>query len=171
MAVKNHAICYKIRVLSLVELSHHSKCALKKENMWKHMKMGLLNYWLLKNDLGPCNCCFFRRSLFWVAMPGPSEPGGRSSPPRFWQSFNSISRTDWPPHYYLLTFPDFKTFLRPCFKSFFWSMAICEMIFEFTDWLFLKLLANKILTANIFESGPMPTPWKFLDSLPVIPSC
>ena len=27
------------------------------------------------------------------------------------------------------------------------------------------------LTANIFESGPMPTPWKFLDSLPVIPSC
>ena len=28
-----------------------------------------------------------------------------------------------------------------------------------------------VLTANIFESGPMPTPWKFLDSLPVIPSC
>ena len=28
-----------------------------------------------------------------------------------------------------------------------------------------------ILTANIFESGPMPTPCKFLDSLPVIPSC
>ena len=27
------------------------------------------------------------------------------------------------------------------------------------------------LTANIFESGPMPTPWKFLDSPPVIPSC
>ena len=27
------------------------------------------------------------------------------------------------------------------------------------------------LTASIFESGPMPTPWKFLDSLPVIPSC
>ena len=27
------------------------------------------------------------------------------------------------------------------------------------------------LTANIFESEPMPTPWKFLDSLPVIPSC
>ena len=27
------------------------------------------------------------------------------------------------------------------------------------------------LTANIFESGPMPTPWKFLDSSPVIPSC
>ena len=27
------------------------------------------------------------------------------------------------------------------------------------------------LTANIFESGPMPTPWKFLDSLPAIPSC
>ena len=27
------------------------------------------------------------------------------------------------------------------------------------------------LTANIFESGPMPTPWKFLDSPKVIPSC
>ena len=27
------------------------------------------------------------------------------------------------------------------------------------------------LTANISESGPMPTPWKFLDSPPVIPSC
>ena len=27
------------------------------------------------------------------------------------------------------------------------------------------------LTANIFESGPMPTPLKFLDSSPVIPSC
>ena len=30
---------------------------------------------------------------------------------------------------------------------------------------------NDLLTANIFEIGPMPTPWKFLDSLPVIPSC
>ena len=28
-----------------------------------------------------------------------------------------------------------------------------------------------LLTAYFFESGPMPTPWKFLDSLPVIPSC
>ena len=28
-----------------------------------------------------------------------------------------------------------------------------------------------ILTANILESGPKPTPWKFLDSPPVIPSC
>ena len=27
------------------------------------------------------------------------------------------------------------------------------------------------LTANIFEIGPMPTPWKFLDSSTVIPSC
>ena len=27
------------------------------------------------------------------------------------------------------------------------------------------------LTANIFESGPMPTPWKSLDSSKVIPSC
>ena len=30
---------------------------------------------------------------------------------------------------------------------------------------------GNLLTANIFESGPMPTPWKFLDSLAVIPSC
>ena len=28
-----------------------------------------------------------------------------------------------------------------------------------------------LLTANIFESGPMLTPWKFLDSLKVIPNC
>ena len=27
------------------------------------------------------------------------------------------------------------------------------------------------LTANIFESGPMPTPWKFLDGLLLLPSC
>ena len=27
------------------------------------------------------------------------------------------------------------------------------------------------LTANIFESGPMPTTWKFLAGLPVIPNC
>ena len=26
----------------------------------------------------------------------------------------------------------------------------------------------RAVTAYIFESGPMPTPWKFLDSLPVI---
>ena len=30
---------------------------------------------------------------------------------------------------------------------------------------------GNLLTANIFESGPMPTPWKFLESLKVIPSC
>ena len=28
-----------------------------------------------------------------------------------------------------------------------------------------------ILTANIFESGPMPTPWNFLDRPPLLPSC
>ena len=28
-----------------------------------------------------------------------------------------------------------------------------------------------LVTANISECGPMPTPWKILDSLPVIPSC
>ena len=27
------------------------------------------------------------------------------------------------------------------------------------------------LTANIFESGPMLTPWKFLDRPPLLPSC
>ena len=33
------------------------------------------------------------------------------------------------------------------------------------------LQGNNILTANIFESGPMPTPWKFLDRPPLLPSC
>ena len=28
-----------------------------------------------------------------------------------------------------------------------------------------------ILTANIFESGPMPTPWKILAGPPLLPSC
>ena len=27
------------------------------------------------------------------------------------------------------------------------------------------------LTANIFESGPIPTPWKFLAGPPLLPSC
>ena len=27
------------------------------------------------------------------------------------------------------------------------------------------------LTANIFESGPMPTPWKFLAGPPLLPGC
>ena len=31
--------------------------------------------------------------------------------------------------------------------------------------------SRDFLTAIIFENEPMPTPWKFLDSLPVIPSC
>ena len=29
----------------------------------------------------------------------------------------------------------------------------------------------KLLTANIFKSGPMPTTWKFLDWPPLLPSC
>ena len=29
---------------------------------------------------------------------------------------------------------------------------------------------SNLLTANIFESGPMPTPWKFLDRPPLLPS-
>ena len=28
-----------------------------------------------------------------------------------------------------------------------------------------------VLTANNFESGPMPTPWNFLDGPPLLPSC
>ena len=28
-----------------------------------------------------------------------------------------------------------------------------------------------LLTANIFESRPMPTPWKFSDGSPLLPSC
>ena len=33
------------------------------------------------------------------------------------------------------------------------------------------LLFGVYLTANIFESGPMPTSWKFLNSPPLLPSC
>ena len=36
---------------------------------------------------------------------------------------------------------------------------------------FFDFTTQKSLTANIFKSGPMPTPWKFLDSFSVIPSC
>ena len=32
-------------------------------------------------------------------------------------------------------------------------------------------LLTTYLTANIFESGPFSTPWKFLDRLPLLPSC
>ena len=38
---------------------------------------------------------------------------------------------------------------------------------EFT----MNLTNSPDLTANIFESGPMPTPWKFLAGLPLLPSC
>ena len=33
------------------------------------------------------------------------------------------------------------------------------------------LIFNNFLTANIFESGPMLTPWNFLDRPPLLPSC
>ena len=50
-----------------------------------------------------------------------------------------------------------------------------EVKFPFKVWFRCLVKAAdfsiRILTANIFESGPMPTPWKYLDSLPVIPSC
>jgi hypothetical protein len=35
----------------------------------------------------------------------------------------------------------------------------------------LLLLTKSILTGNNFESRQIPTPLKFLDSSPVIPSC
>ena len=35
----------------------------------------------------------------------------------------------------------------------------------------LKMVEVVILTANIFESGPMPTPSKFLAGLSLLPSC
>ena len=35
--------------------------------------------------------------------------------------------------------------------------------------MFVKI--RLFLTANIFESGPMPTPSKFLARLPLLPSC
>ena len=47
------------------------------------------------------------------------------------------------------------------------------------NWLHLIVLVDDLydcfngraLTANIFESGSMPTPWKFLAGSPAIPSC
>ena len=38
---------------------------------------------------------------------------------------------------------------------------------------FFRVLSQRknLLTANIFESGPMPTPWKSLDRTPLLPSC
>ena len=51
-------------------------------------------------------------------------------------------------------------------------MASCQVKEQLRITNFVKYKKPDIaLTANIFESGPMPTPWKFLDSLPVIPSC
>ena len=42
-------------------------------------------------------------------------------------------------------------------------------VFGYFFWI---LICNgKYLTANIFESGPMPTPWKFLNRPPLLPSC
>ena len=35
----------------------------------------------------------------------------------------------------------------------------------------LKIYTILLLTANIFESGPIPTPWKFLVGLPLLSSC
>ena len=32
-------------------------------------------------------------------------------------------------------------------------------------------ITQDIMKYDIFESGPMPTPWKFLDSSPVTQSC
>ena len=39
---------------------------------------------------------------------------------------------------------------------------------SYVDWGFMKL--SDYLTANIFESGPMPTPWKFLAGPQVLAS-
>ena len=42
-------------------------------------------------------------------------------------------------------------------------------VFGYFFWI---LICNgKYLTANIFESGPMPTSWKFLNRPPLLPSC
>ena len=49
-----------------------------------------------------------------------------------------------------------------------WPVKVC-LIFCFNFKYLCKVCAY--LTANTFESGPMPTPWKFLDSLSVIPRC
>ena len=46
----------------------------------------------------------------------------------------------------------------------FWSIFWSEFVREADASGILKLQMD-ILTAYIFESGPMPTPWKFLDSL------
>ena len=60
-----------------------------------------------------------------------------------------------------------------------WQENSCHHDFQKKPSLYLSYITDcqmavsmfEILTANIFESGPMPTPWKILDSLPVIPSC
>ena len=51
------------------------------------------------------------------------------------------------------------------------SEAACSCPQPKNDFRLKSLELNLLLTANIFESGPMPTPWKILDSSPVIPSC
>ena len=40
-----------------------------------------------------------------------------------------------------------------------------------TIWFPSDIPARDFLTSNIFESGPMPTPSKFLAGPPLLPSC
>ena len=50
-----------------------------------------------------------------------------------------------------------------------WCHGVTEKVFPTFD--VVSHEGVKILTANIFESEPMPTPWKSLDMTPLLPSC
>ena len=124
-------------VLSLVELSRLSKCALKRKyyvGTWKRMKPRLLNCWITDWKTSDCAVCtlspFFWKMLtlrwprghcFWAAMPGPSEPGGQVLPSLV-SAIIQLYIKD-----ILTTLSDFQTFLRPWFKPFFRPINICDV--------------------------------------------
>ena len=59
-----------------------------------------------------------------------------------------------------------RTLITRGFVVFITNFALCYILCNFFD---TGDKGKKYLTANIFESGPMPTPWKFLDRPPLLP--
>ena len=60
------------------------------------------------------------------------------------------------------------------YSNLYWMnrMNECRFIAKLKkDYWSMYLLCTIHLTANIVESGPMPTPWKFLAGPPLLPSC
>ena len=51
------------------------------------------------------------------------------------------------------------------------SEAACSCAQPKNDFRLKSLELNLLLTANIFESGPMPTPLEFLAGPSLLPSC